>query len=380
MAPYRIPFNKPGVVGNELAYIADAIQQGQIAGDGVYTRRCQRFLEDALGTPRAMLTTSCTDALEMAALLLDVQPEDEILVPSFTFVSTVNAFVLRGARPVFVDVRPDTLNLDETLVEDAITDKTKAIVPVHYAGVGCEMDRILAVAASHGVPVVEDNAHGLFGRYRDQHLGTFGSLAALSFQETKNIMCGEGGALLINDEALIDRAEVLGHKGTDRSRFSRGLVDKYTWVDLGSSFLPSDLLAAFLLAQLERQEHISTVRQRIWRTYEMGLGDWARSRGIQLPCVPPHCEQSHHMFYLVLPSPQQQRAVIDHLGQRGILATFHYAPLHSSAMGRTFGANPESCPVTTWASDRIVRLPFFYDLTENQQQGVIDAVMTAPVG
>ncbi len=307
MSQWRIPFNKPCLVGNELTFIAQAIENGQISGDGSYTKRCQEILERELRVPKALLTTSCTDALEMAALLLEIQPGDEVIVPSFTFVSTVNAFVLRGANPVFIDVRPDTLNLDEKQLERLITPRTRAVVPVHYAGVGCEMDAILEIAERHGLPVVEDNAHGLFGAYRGQPLGSFGDLATQSFHETKNITCGEGGALLINRRDLVERAEIIREKGTNRSRFFRGQVDKYTWVDIGSSFLPSDVLAAFLYAQLEARRHIQAQRERVWRHYYEHLGDWAAANGVRLPVVPAHCEQPFHMFYLLMPSLSRAR-------------------------------------------------------------------------
>lgn len=371
---YRIPFNKPGLVGDELRYIADAITLGHSAGDGSYTAKCHAFLEKALGVPRTLLTTSCTHALEMAALLLDIHPGDEVIVPSFTFVSTVNAFVLRGAKPVFADIREDTLNLDETQLPELVTPRTKAIVPVHYAGVGCAMETILEVASQRGVNVVEDNAHGLFTRYRGRYLGTFGCLATQSFHETKNVICGEGGALVINDPRLVERAEILREKGTNRSRFYRGQVDKYTWVDLGSSYLPSDILAAFLYAQLERHEWIQSRRCQIWNRYQHGLQDWAAHRGVGLPCVPPSCENAYHMFYLVLPSLAERQGLIDHLKSHGILSVFHYLPLHLSAMGLQYGGRPGQCPVTESISDRLLRLPFYNDLTEGEQHEVIATI------
>src|ERR1017187_9327869 len=374
MSANRIPFNRPCLSGKELLYVAEAIIQGHAAGDGGFTRRCHAFLERQLGVQRALLTTSCTHALELAALLLDVQPGDEVVLPSFTFVSTANAFVLRGARPVFVDIRPDTLNLDESLLERSIGPKTKAVVPVHYAGIGCEMDRIMEVAERHGVRVVEDNAHGLLGRYRGKPLGTFGSLATLSFHETKNFTCGEGGALLINDPAYIDRAEVIREKGTDRSRFFRGQVDKYTWVDVGSSYLPSDLLAAFLYAQLEAKARIQAARRRIWERYCRGLQPWASENGVGLPRIPAHCDQSFHMFYLLLPSLECRQALIAHLRGREIMSVFHYLPLHLSLMGRKFGGKPGDCPVTESVSDRLLRLPFYNDLTEEDQNTVVAAL------
>ena len=374
MNTYRIPFNKPGLAGNELSYIADAIRLGHSAGDGSFTAKCHAFLENALGAPRVLLTTSCTHALEMAALLLEVGPGDEVIVPSFTFVSTVNAFVLRGARPVFADIREDTLNLDESQLAELITPRTRVIVPVHYAGVGCAMETILEIAGQHGIAVVEDNAHGLFTRYRGRYLGTFGCLATQSFHETKNIICGEGGALVINDPRYVERAEILREKGTNRSRFFRGQVDKYTWVDIGSSYLPSDILAAFLYAQLERRRWIQARRCEIWNRYRQGLADWAAERGVRLPCVPPVCEHAYHMFYLVMPSLDERQGLIEHLKRRGILSVFHYLPLNLSAMGLQFGGRPGQCPVTERVSDCLLRLPFYNDLTAGEQDVVIEAI------
>jgi dTDP-4-amino-4,6-dideoxygalactose transaminase len=370
-----IPFNRPCILGNEQRYILEAIANGHASGDGPFTRKCHTFLETSLGVRKALLTTSCTHALEMAALLLDIRPGDEVIFPSFTFVSTVNAFVLRGARPVFADIRPDTLNIDERLIERLITPRTRAAVPVHYAGVGCEMDVILDIAARHNLAVVEDNAHGLFGAYRGHYLGTFGCMATQSFHETKNFTCGEGGALLINDERYIERAEIIREKGTNRSRFFRGQVDKYTWVDIGSSYLPSDLLAAFLYAQFEMRDAIQSARRRIWEQYRAGLDDWATRNGIVLPTVPDHCEQAYHMFYVLMPSLEARQALIAHLKAQGILSVFHYLPLHLSDMGRQFGGKPGDCPVTEDVSDRLVRLPFFNDLSDDHQSRVIDAVV-----
>jgi dTDP-4-amino-4,6-dideoxygalactose transaminase len=310
----------------------------------------------------------------MAALLLDLQPGDEVIVPSFTFVSTINAFVLRGARPVFADVRADTLNLDEAGLERLISPHTRVIVPVHYGGVGCEMEAILALAQRHGLAVVEDNAHGLFGRYRGRHLGTFGCLATQSFHETKNVICGEGGALLVNDPRLIERAEIVCQKGTDRNRFFRGQVDKYTWVDYGSSYLPSEILAAFLHAQLEAWEEIQLRRRRIWETYAAELRAWAAREGVRLPVVPGHCEQPYHLFYVLLPSLEHRTAFIEHLRSRGVASVFHYQPLHLSEMGQRFGGRPGDCPVTEEVSDRLVRLPFYNDLSPEDQCYAIDAI------
>jgi dTDP-4-amino-4,6-dideoxygalactose transaminase len=371
---YRIPFNRPCLAGNEYNYIAEAIANGHASGDGPFTRRCHEFLERELGVTRVLLTTSCTHALEMAALLLDCGPEDEVIVPSFTFVSTANAFALRGARLVYADVRPDTLNLDESLLESLITPRTKAIVTVHYAGVPCQMDSVVAIAVCHGVRVVEDNAHALFARYRGKYTGTLGCLAAQSFHETKNFTCGEGGALLINDPEFVERALVIREKGTNRSRFFRGEVDKYTWVDLGSSYLPSDLLAAFLLAQFEAREMIQEKRRQIWNRYYESLGDWAESNDVRLPIIPPDCEQAYHMFYLLLPSAEHRASLISHLKAESILSVFHYTPLHLSEAGRKFAARPSSCPVTEDISERLLRLPFYNDLSQNEQDQVTSAL------
>ena len=374
MTPITIPFNRPCLEGAEMEHVSRAIRQGHASGDGPYSKQCQALLESVLGVQRVLVTTSCTHALEMSALLLNLGPGDEVILPSFTFVSTANAYALRGARPVFADVRADTLNVDETKLAALITPRTKAIVPVHYAGVGCDMESIGALAARHGIPVVEDNAHGLFGRYRGQFLGTFGGLAALSFHETKNFSCGEGGALLINDPQFIERAEILREKGTDRSRFFRGQVDKYSWVDLGSSYVMSDLLAAFLFAQLEARASIQAKRQRVWERYAHGLAAWAQRTGARLPVVPAECDQSFHMFYVLLPTAERRDAMLTHLRSRGILGVFHYLPLHLSRMGRTFDGEPGQCPVSEDVSARLVRLPFFNDLSEQDQDRVIAAV------
>lgn len=370
----HIPFNRPFFSGKEFDFIREAITSWQLSGDGMFTKKCHALLERELGTKKALLTTSCTHALEMAALLLDIKPGDEVIVPSFTFVSTVNAFVLRGGRPVFIDIKPDTLNLDETQLERLITPRTRAILVVHYAGVACEMDSILPLAAEHRIAVVEDNAHGLFGKYKGKLLGTFGCLATQSFHETKNFTCGEGGAILINDPQYIERAEIIREKGTDRSRFFRGQVDKYTWVDVGSSYLPSDVLAAFLYAQLEARDCIQSKRRRIWEQYDEGLKEWAEKTGVNLPAVPSHCEQPYHMYYLVLPSLEMRTALINHLNQYDINSVFHYQPLHLSNMGRQFGGKPGDCPVTESVSDRLVRLPFYNALTAEEQSVVIDRI------
>ncbi len=371
---YSIPFNRPYLAGREKEYILRAVANGHISGDGEFTRACNEYLARSLDVPAAFLTTSCTHALEMAAILLDVRPGDEVIVPSFTFVSTANAFVLRGARPVFADIRPDTLNLDESRLERLFTARTRAVVPVHYAGVGCEMDTILKISHEHGVPVVEDNAHGLFGRYRGKYLGTFGCLAAQSFHETKNFSCGEGGALLINDARYIERAEIIREKGTQRARFFRGEVDRYTWIDVGSSYLPSDILAAFLLAQLEARETIQERRKRIWEFYAEELRGWAANHAVRMPVIPPDREQPFHMFYLILPSRSARQKLIAHLKERGILAVFHYLPLHLSEMGKKFGGKPEDCPMAENVADRLLRLPFFNDISREEQGRVVQAI------
>ncbi len=374
MASIRVDFNHPVLAGNELEYIRQSVENGHISGDGVFTKKCNTFFEEQLGVSKALLTTSCTHALEMMAILLDIQPGDEVIIPDFTFVSTVNAFVLRGAIPVFVDVRPDTLNLDESKLEAALTPRTRAIVPVHYAGVGCEMDAIMDIANSHNVIVVEDNAHGLFGKYGNKYLGTFGSMASQSFHETKNFSCGEGGALLINDPLLTERAEIIREKGTNRSRFFRGQVDKYTWVDIGSSYLPSDILAAFLYAQLEQREKIQSHRRRVWEIYQAGLQDWAEANGVQLPTIPTDCEQAYHMFYMLLPDLESRQKLISFLREHGIYSVFHYLPLHLSDMGRKFGGQLGDCPVTERVSDQLIRLPFHNGLTSSDQEIVIDTI------
>jgi len=372
---HPIPFNRAAVTGREAEYVTRVIAEGPLHGDGPFTRACHGWLERLTGSPRALLTTSCTHALEMAALLLDLKPGDEVVVPPFTFVSTVNALVLRGARPVFVDIRPDTLNLDESRIEAAITPRTRAILLVHYAGIACEMDAIMAIAARHGLAVVEDNAHGLFGTYRGRQLGTFGTFATLSFHDTKNLSCGEGGALMINDTRYVDRAEIIREKGTNRTRFYRGQVDKYTWCDIGSSYLPSDILAAYLLAQLESHALIQERRHVLWARYAAALAPWAAETGVRLPVVPADCQHPAHIFYLLLPSLAARTALLAHLRERRILAVFHYLPLHLSEMGRRLGGREGQCPVTEDVSDRLVRLPLFYQLTDADQARVVDAVM-----
>jgi dTDP-4-amino-4,6-dideoxygalactose transaminase len=371
---YDVPFNRASVQGSELEYVQRAIAGGHISGGGPFTKACEDLLQRELSATRVLLTTSCTHALEMATLLLDLAPGDEVIVPSFTFVSTANAVALRGARPVFADIRPDTLNLDETNLERLTSDRTRAVIPVHYAGVGCAMETIAGWASANGAVVIEDNAHGLFARYRGRHLGTFGELATLSFHETKNFTCGEGGALVVNHDAFVDRAEILREKGTDRSRFFRGLVDKYTWRDLGSSYVPSDMLAAFLLGQLEKREQIQSKRKRIWNRYARELREWAGASNVRLPISLGDSTPAYHIFFLLMPSSGGRDALMRHLRERGILSVFHYLPLHLSEMGRRLGGAPGDCPVTEDLSARLLRLPFFADFEESVQKRVVDAI------
>ncbi|MBI2813940.1 MAG: dTDP-4-amino-4,6-dideoxygalactose transaminase [Opitutae bacterium] len=369
-----IPFNRSALQGSELKYILETITVGQIAGNQAFSLKCQTLLEQTFGVKRALVVTSCTHALEMAALLLDIQPGDEVIVPSFTFVSTANAFVLRGAKPVFCDIRSDTLNLDETKLGALITPRTRAIVPVHYAGVACEMDAINAIAQPRSIAVIEDNAHGLFGKYKGRWLGTLGALATQSFHETKNITCGEGGALLINDLRYTERAEIIREKGTNRARFFRGQVDKYSWVDLGSSYVMSDVLAAFLYAQLEVWPAIQAKRRALWNRYHVALAPWASQQGVRRPIVPAHCEPAWHMYYLILPSVEARTTLIAHLKSMGILAVFHYLPLHLSEYASRWGGKPGDCPVTEGVSERLLRLPFYNTMTPGEQDSVIAAL------
>jgi dTDP-4-amino-4,6-dideoxygalactose transaminase len=375
MEKYKIPFNRPGVLGGELEYIKKAIEENRcISGDGFFTKKCQSLLENYLNIPKALLTTSCTSALEMSAILLDVKPGDEIILPSFTFVSTANAFVLRGAKPVFVDIRPDTLNMDENKLEGLISKKTKVIIPVHYGGVGCEMDIMCDISRKRNISVVEDNAHGFLGKYRGKYLGSFGSLSALSFHETKNFSCGEGGALIINDREMIERAEIIREKGTNRARFFRGEVDKYTWRDIGSSYLPSDILAAFLLGQLEKRDFVQKKRKQIWNFYKENLSKWADLNKVKMPFIPTYCEQSYHLFYLLLPSFASRTKLISHLKRRSILSVFHYLPLHLSPMGERFGYRKGDFPVTEDVSKRLLRLPFYNLIEISELEEVCDTI------
>ena len=372
MSRTGIPFNRPYMTGRELDYIAEAHAKGHLAGDGVFTKRCHAWLERTTGTARALLTHSCTAALEMAALLLDLEAGDEVIMPSFTFVSTANAFVLRGAVPVFVDIRPDTLNLDEALVEAAITPRTRAICVVHYAGVGCEMDAIGAIAARHGLAVVEDAAQGILATYRGRPLGAIGALGALSFHETKNLISGEGGALLVNDKRFADRAEIIREKGTNRSQFFRGQVDKYTWVDVGSSYLPSEILAAFLAAQIEDADAINMRRLALWNRYHEAFAPLEAAGRLRRPIVPAHCTHNAHMYYLLLDDLDARTRFIRSLKERDIHPVFHYVPLHSAPAGRKYGRTSGDLAVTDATSERLVRLPLW--LPDLDQARVIDAV------
>ena len=370
----RIPFNRPYLVGSEFERMREAVEGLVISEGGPFTDRCEQLLVEMTGAEAALLTSSCTHALEMAALLLDLEEGDEVVMPSFTFVSTANAFALRGLRPVFMDIRPDTLNLDERLLASKITTRTRAIVVVHYAGVGCEMDAIQGVADEAGLSIIEDNAHGLLGSYKGKALGTFGVMATQSFHETKNLTCGKGGALLLNDADLVDRAKVIRNKGTNRAQFLEGLVDKYTWVGLGSSYYPSDLLSAFLLCQFEARDLIQKKRREIWRRYDEGLADWADVQGVRKPVVPDHVKQTFHMYYLLLPTAEHRSRFITFLEDRDVNAVFHYVPLNLSPMGESLGAQPGDCPVAEDVSSRLVRLPFFTGLDQATQEIVIRTV------
>lgn len=367
-----IPFNWPHMTGKELYYIAEAHFNGRLAGDGPFTKRCHGWLEERTGCSKALLTNSCTAALEMSALLLDIKPGDEIIMPSYTFVSTANAFVLRGGVPVFVDIREETLNLDERLIESAITPRTRAIAPVHYAGVACEMDTIMAIARRHQLKVVEDAAQGIMSTYKGRALGSIGDLGAYSFHETKNVIAGEGGALLVNDPALALRAEIIREKGTDRSRFFRGEVDKYTWQEAGSSFLPGELIAAFLWAQLEEADRITQMRLASWQHYHELL-EPLESRGIlRRPIVPDVCQHNAHMYYVLLAPETDRQAVLDRFKRNQISSVFHYVPLHSSQAGQHYGRAHGALDVTNRQSERLIRLPLWVGLTEEQQHRVVD--------
>lgn len=377
MSAEPIAFNRPYMTGRELEYIAEAHRNAMLAGDGPFTRQCQDWLRRSTGAHQALLTHSCTAALEIAALLAELRPGDEVIMPSYTFSSTANAFVLRGAVPVFVDIRPDTLNLDEAAVEAALTPKTRAIVPVHYAGVGCEMEAILGIARRHRLLVIEDAAQGVMASYRGKPLGSFGQLAALSFHDTKNITSGEGGALLVNAPALAGRAEILREKGTDRSRFFRGEVDKYTWCDVGSSYLPGELTAAFLWAQMQEAEAITRRRLAIWDRYHAALEPLEREGRLRRPVVPAHCSHNAHMYYLLLPDLARRSAFIERLRGRGVSTVFHYVPLHLSPKGRECGRAHGELHCTTDSAARLVRLPLWLGLEEHQARVIEEVTAVA---
>jgi dTDP-4-amino-4,6-dideoxygalactose transaminase len=370
----RIPFNKVYVTGRETELMADAIRRGRLSGDGHYTEQATALLRGVSGGAAVLLTTSCTHALELTAMLLNLEPGDEVIMPSFTFVSTANAYALRGARPVFVDIKRGTNNIDETLIERAISDRTKAVVVMHYGGVACEMDEIMRIATTHQLSVIEDNAHGFGGTYRSQPLGSIGSMSTLSFHETKNVQCGEGGAVVLNDASLATRAEVLREKGTNRAQFHRGDVEKYTWLDIGSSYLPSELLAAFLTAQLDEIDVIQSKRRTVWKHYASALADWADQQGFALPEVAPHVAHPAHIFWMLAPDHETRGRFIAFLDAAGITAVFHYVPLHSSPMGRRF-APEQRLPITQDVSERLVRLPLYAGLGESDLQRVLDAVL-----
>ena len=370
----RIPFNKPHLTGRELGYIEESLKSGNIVGNCEWTKKCEKLMEEKFGAKKVLLTGSCTDAMEMASLLADLEPDDEVIVPSFTFVSTANAFILRGARPVFVDIREDTLNIDEKKIEEKITEKTKAIFPIHYAGVSCEMDIIMDIAKRHNLCVMEDSAQGVNATYKGKYLGAIGHLGAYSFHGTKNYTCGEGGALIINDERFIERAEILREKGTNRSKFIRGEIDKYTWVDVGSSFLLSDVSAAFLYAQLENLEEINEKRKAIFDFYYENLKELEDSGVFRLPIIPKECKTNYHIFYILLPSNKMRNSLMDQLKAEGIQATFHYVPLHDSPMGMKFGYKDGDLPITESVSSCILRLPFYADLGSIEIKFIVEKV------
>jgi len=374
MTKDSIPFNLPEISEADRGFLAEAISGGHSSGNGPFTQACENRLSEELGSPRTLLTTSCTHALEISALLCDLKPGDEVIVPSFTFVSTASAFAMFGAKPVFVDSSVGTLNIDASLIEKAITPRTRAICVVHYGGVACEMEQILDIVARHQLTLIEDNAHGLFAKYRDRYLGTFGAMATQSFHETKNITCGEGGALLLNDDALVDRAEILREKGTNRSRFLRGQVDKYTWVDIGSSWVLSDLLAAILWGQLQRARAINANRVEIWNRYHDQLDDWTERHDVMRPVIPAGCEHVGHVYHLRFRSGEQRTRFIRHMSQRDVSCVFHYQPLHLSPVGRRFAGSRNDCPVAEHAGECLVRLPLFNSMTLTQQDKVIDSV------
>lgn len=370
----KIPFNKPFIIGKELNYITQSVLSGHIAGDGVFTKKCHSLLEKKFNAEKVLLTNSCTGALEMAAILCGVKPGDEVILPSFTFVSTANAFYQQGAKPVFVDIWPDTLNIDETKIEEAVTEKTKVIVPVHYGGNSCEMDTIMGIARKKNLFVVEDAAQGVNSKYKEKYLGTIGDIGVFSFHETKNYICGEGGAIVLNNEKFIERAEIIREKGTNRTKFSRGEVDKYTWLDVGSSYLPSDLLAAFLYAQLEAMDEIDKRRREIFDYYHRTLMPLANEGLLKLPTIPAEAQTNNHLFYIILEDEKTRNALMKHLKSNEIAAVFHYLPLHLSPVGQSMGYKEGQFPVTESISTRLLRLPFFYDLKQEEQAEVVKCI------
>ncbi len=374
MSKLKIPFNRPFLAGKELFYIAQSVLGGHTAGDGPFTKKCQNLLEDKFGAKKVLLTTSCTTALEMAAILCEIKPGDEVILPSFTFVSTANAFYMRGAKLVFVDIQKDTLNMDVSKIEEVITNQTKVIVPVHYAGIGCKMDAIMDIANRHNLYVVEDAAQGVNAKYSDKYLGTIGDIGTYSFHETKNYICGEGGAIVINNENFIERVEIIREKGTNRSKFFRGEVDRYTWVDIGSSYLPSDILAAFLYAQLENMEQINKRRGELFDFYYKALIPLVNDGKLRLPYVSSECETNSHLFYIILKDEKTRDGLMDFLKSKGILAVFHYLPLHLSQIGRSMGYTDDQLPVTESMSCRLLRLPFYHDMNKREQQEVVDSI------
>ena len=376
MANYKIPFNKPFLAGKELYYIAQSVLSGHTAGDGLFTKKCQTLMQEKFGANKILLTHSCTGALEMAAVLCEIGPGDEVILPSFTFVSTANAFYLRGAKLTFVDIQQDTLNMDVRGIEDAITENTKIIVPVHYAGVACDMDTIMDMAHRNNLYVVEDAAQGVNAKYKDVFLGTIGDIGTYSFHETKNYICGEGGAIVLNNEKFVERAEIIREKGTNRSKFFRGEIDKYTWVDIGSSYLPSDILAAFLYAQLENMEQINRCREKLFDYYYKALIPLVNDGKLRLPYVTSECMSNSHLFYIILQDENTRNALMDYLKSKGILAVFHYLPLHLSGVGRSMGYKEGQLPVTEIMSGRLLRLPFYYDLTPEEQDEIVGHIRT----
>ena len=371
----KIVFNRASFVGKELKYISEAIQNAHISGNGPFTERAEMLLEEILDHPsKVLLTTSCTHALEMAAILLDLKPGDEVIVPSYTFVTSALAFHMHGAKIVFADIKPETLTLDEKLLQKLVTEKTRAIIPVHYGGVSCEMDQILDIATKNNIIVIEDNAHGLFGKYKGKNLGTLGHMATQSFHETKNVSCGEGGALVINDTSYVERAEIIREKGTDRSKFFRGQIDKYSWTDRGSSYVMSDILAACLCAQLLESEMIQEKRSERWEFYNSNLKGWAKENSVDLPSVPEYCEHPSHLFYLLMPSESTRNALINFLKENDIQAVFHYLPLNSSPMAKKIGSNGREMPVTENVSKRLLRLPLYLDLDMKEMSYIVEKI------